>query len=869
MATSTFTGVYRRRKTSLRVKLAEFFSRLFITIGGIGTVLAVATVFIFLGSVVVPLFQSETAKPLATFGAMETTSSSFIAINEYNTVGFSGVNNGTELDIFRVDTGAIMKKVLFFPDAEPTAYHYDNITGTVTYGFADGSVVFGEIGFTVEFREQESIDEALRHTPEGELIVLENGLAEKTPSGQFRAYTVRYQLDDPIAGAAGDSILLVDRIVRANGTLLATLSVNGDLNISSVTKRRNLLTGKTTTSLASGSIHLEYFDRKGQPEFLYLSEIGDTVYVIWKDGHVVRIDSRIIEAPVIAEELEMVGDSSRYITKVEPLLGRQTLLVGDSQGNVTTWFRIKPDNATSADGALLVNASQFAGSGSPVTSIISSYRKRMFLAGYADGSVRIFHVTTDREVLHTSIGDSPIQALAISPKNDKFAVFNQEKGVLFELHAPHIEATWKSLFSKTRYETSAEAEHVWQSSSGTDDFEPKYGLIPLIFGTLKATFYSMLFGAPIALMAAIYTSEFLNRKIRARVKPVVEVMASLPSVVLGFLAALTIAPFVEGSVPAVLSAFLTIPIAFLLCAYLMQLLPTEKIIRLSEYRFYFIFLVALPLGIFLASVVGPLAESVIFYGDIKLWLNGRVGDGFPGWFLMLIPLSAIAVAFGMKRMSESFSDRIGANTENSQKVGRIELFKFLVGLVLTFALAAALAKLIAMVGFDSRADLPLVGQIFGTYVQRNALVVGFIMGFAIIPIIYTLAEDALTSVPEHLRSASLAAGATPWQTAVRIIIPTAMSGLFSALMIGLGRAVGETMIVLMAAGNTPVLEMNLFNGFRTLSANIAVELPEAVVHSTHYRTLFLAALTLFVMTFVLNTVAEVVRQRFRKKAFEL
>ena len=96
-----------------------------------------------------------------------------------------------------------------------------------------------------------------------------------------------------------------------------------------------------------------------------------------------------------------------------------------------------------------------------------------------------------------------------------------------------------------------------------------------------------------------------------------------------------------------------------------------------------------------------------------------------------------------------------------------------------------------------------------------------------------------------------------------------MSGLFSAIMIGLGRAVGETMIVLMAAGNTPVLEMNVFNGFRTLSANIAVELPEAVRDSTHYRTLFLAALILFLMTFVVNTVAEVVRIRFRKRSAQI
>jgi phosphate transport system permease protein len=154
-------------------------------------------------------------------------------------------------------------------------------------------------------------------------------------------------------------------------------------------------------------------------------------------------------------------------------------------------------------------------------------------------------------------------------------------------------------------------------------------------------------------------------------------------------------------------------------------------------------------------------------------------------------------------------------------------------------------------------------------VQRNALIVGFVMGFAVVPIIYTLAEDALASVPAHLRLASLGAGATPWQTAIRIVVPTAASGLFSAVMVGFGRAVGETMIVLMATGNTPVLSWNVFDGFRTLSANIAVELPEAVRDSTHYRTLFLAALCLFGFTFVFNTLAEVVRQRFRRRAYQL
>jgi phosphate transport system permease protein len=189
--------------------------------------------------------------------------------------------------------------------------------------------------------------------------------------------------------------------------------------------------------------------------------------------------------------------------------------------------------------------------------------------------------------------------------------------------------------------------------------------------------------------------------------------------------------------------------------------------------------------------------------------------------------------------------------------------KFIAATAVTLGGAIAIGWLLDSVHLDPR------GMVLGTYMQRNALVVGFVMGFAVIPIIYTVADDALATVPAHLRSASLGAGATPWQTAVRVIVPTAMSGLFSAVMIGLGRAVGETMIVLMAAGNTPIIDWNIFNGFQTLSANIATELPEAVQGSAHYRTLFVAALALFAITFVVNTVAEGVRLRSRRRAYEL
>jgi phosphate transport system permease protein len=295
-------------------------------------------------------------------------------------------------------------------------------------------------------------------------------------------------------------------------------------------------------------------------------------------------------------------------------------------------------------------------------------------------------------------------------------------------------------------------------------------------------------------------------------------------------------------------------------AYLWQLLPHGLAIVLGRFRFWFV-LLAVPVGLWGAWLLGPTVERLLFAGDIMAWLDRQVGSAVGAWFVLFLPLCG-GGTFVLGREVNAWLRRLPAEWGRG-RLALVDLAKFLVGLALAAGAALLLAVLLDALRFDPR------GTFVDTYDQRNALVVGFVMGFAIIPIIYTIADDALSSVPEHLRSASLGAGATPWQTATRIVIPTAMSGLFSAVMIGVGRAVGETMIVLMAAGNTPVLQMNIFNGFRTLSANLAVELPEAVEKSTHYRTLFLAALVLFAMTFAVNTVAEVVRLRFRRRAYEL
>jgi phosphate transport system permease protein len=279
-------------------------------------------------------------------------------------------------------------------------------------------------------------------------------------------------------------------------------------------------------------------------------------------------------------------------------------------------------------------------------------------------------------------------------------------------------------------------------------------------------------------MGAIYTAYFMASRMRQLVKPSIEIMGALPTVILGFLAGLWLAPFMEEYLAGIFSALILIPVGVLLFAVCYQLLPKKMTENIPEgWDSVFLIPVILFFGWFAFEISIPL-ESFLFHGTLRDWFRNELG-----------------------------------------------------------------------IGYD----------------QRNAMVVGVAMGFAVIPSIFSLAEDAIFSVPKHLTVGSLALGATQWQTMTRVVLLTASPGIFSAIMIGFGRAVGETMIVLMATGNTPVMDLSIFQGMRTLAANIAVEMPESQVDSTHYRVLFLAALVLFMFTFIFNTLAEVIRQRLREK----
>ena len=862
-AKRTFSGRLRQRATSPRVKLANVAARVVITLGGIGTIGAVLLVCIFLVSVVVPLFVPAKVKPLAVHDAAAAQPGDLVhvAVDEYMLLGYAYYRDGT-LRTYRIDTGETINEQRPFGETPPTAWSFAITDGHVAFGFADGTVRHGMIGFGARFLDRAALpDEVLALEP-GEAMPHEGGMVQKTVENQFRLQALAVRLEDPVEVEAGAAVRLIDIAMKSAGPVIATLTDSGLLHINEISSRKNLLTGKVTTRLTGGRFQLEPEDSRSA-RWLMVAGLGDNVFVARADGRVVRLDTRNFAAPTVAEIVDLVPEDEATLTALAFQIGKTSLVSGDSAGRVRVWSRIKPEDATTIDGAELVMVHDLpsAAERAAITTLASSSRTRMIASGTASGLVQLFHVTSNQRLAAVQLEQpDAVAALTLTPKDDGILAVTDSHIGLWRIDAPHPETTVSSVFLPVWYEGYAAPEHVWQSSSGTDDFEPKYGLYPLIFGTLKATVYSMLFGVPLALLAAVYTSEMMHPKLKAKIKPTIEMMASLPSVVLGFLAALVVAPFIVDIVPQVLACFVALPFVILLGGYLWQLLPIPVSIRLMKYRLYMI-LLTLPLGVALGFWVGPVAEAWLFVGDLKGWLTGRIGGGAGGWMFMMIPACALAAAVFSGKV---FNPLIRTHTGDwsRARIALLDLGKYLLLVAATIALAYLLSQVLSF-AMDPR------GRFLDTYVQRNALVVGFVMGFAIIPIIYTISEDALSAVPEHLRSGSLGAGATPWQTAVRIIVPTAMSGLFSALMVGMGRAVGETMIVLMAAGNTPVMEWNIFNGFRTLSANIAVELPEAVKDSTHYRMLFLAALTLFAMTFVVNTIAEVIRLRFRKRAYQL
>ncbi|MFT4749294.1 MAG: phosphate transport system permease protein [Pseudohongiellaceae bacterium] len=744
---------------TLRVKrkVRHFYDRAArygIAIGGVGVIAIMLVIFVFLIAEVQPLFSSASVDAGPSFQIADSLEGPglHLAIDEQARLllRISARGRAVFLDL---DSGAVISEISL---AIPEGYVINQFaldseeSGVFAYSLSNGSVHIAQYLWETEF------------SSEGNLPVITPLIVY--PYGQEAVLNL---------GSAIDAIAV--RVAQED-LVLAAIDDSGNLKLLHSVGQRNLFSGFNVNYVAPPA-SLEEIDVKlEQADQLFIGGDKRLLYAVSDSGRVVVYDLKNMldsKAVAVFSEAQLV-QADAQMESIKFLSGGLSLLVADSLGFVSQWFVVRDEGRTD-----LEIVRRFAGDGTVVIATAVEQRRKNFVALSESGLLSLHNVTSQKRVLtDTSFNSKPL-AVAVAPRGNKI-VAELEGGVFisWSVDNPHPEVSFAALWRQVWYESYPEPDYVWQPSAASNDFEPKYSLVPLSFGTLKAAFYAMLIAAPLAICGAIYTGYFMAPVLRRKVKPLIELMEALPTVVLGFLAGLWLAPFVESNLPGVIILLLLLPLGILLFSFSWAQMP--KFIRYLvpegwEAILLIPFILLFTWGCFHFSYP---VETFFFAGDMQQWLSSELGI---------------------------------------------------------------------------------------SYDQRNAMVVGFAMGFAVIPTVYSIAEDAIFTVPRHLSDGSLALGATSWQSLYHVVLPMASPGIFSALMIGLGRAVGETMIILMATGNTPIMDINIFEGMRTLAASIAIEVPESEVSSTHYRILFLAATVLFLFTFVVNTVAEVVRQQLRGK----
>jgi phosphate transport system permease protein len=344
----------------------------------------------------------------------------------------------------------------------------------------------------------------------------------------------------------------------------------------------------------------------------------------------------------------------------------------------------------------------------------------------------------------------------------------------------HPEATMDKLFLPQKYEGYDKAQYIWQTEA-SEGHQSKYGIPLLIWGTIKGAMWAMFFSAPLAILTALFLAEFASSKVRNTCKAGIELLAGVPTVVVGFIA------FV------------------VLSSYMNQYYLTHM--DYFKGGLWFVFILQVPV-----------------FALAACWVAARV---------------VLNKSFGMP----------------------MKVLGCMAAVVVGVVASMVFGRIVEFVG------APLWRVLFGVseFNSLNAVLAGFCLGFAIIPIVFSVAEDAMRAVPATYREASLGLGASKWETAIQIVVPAALPGIYAALMLGLARAVGETMIVLMASGNTAILDFSPFTGMRTMSAAIAIEAPEKAQYSTGYYVLFFVGAVLFMLTMVLNLVTEQVMYRLRRR----
>jgi len=732
------------------------FMSQFIKIGGLAIIVAVFGIFAFILVQVIPLFQGAQVKEAKTV-ELPKAKPHVLDVDEWGPLPFLLKPYGGILFVDLRGHRGVIETNPFPANVETSSVAYPTIT-SAAYDPHRGNLICG--------------------TSDGKfsLIRITYSASDRTVEQTVEAAPLE------TIGKPGAAIFAIGLGDTGDNKLIAAIQQTGDqaeLHAVTMSRKRSLLGGGVLK--VDGTYDLTT-KLSGKPTGILINSTADGILVPTTSGDVQYFFRAGNEFELRQTFRPFKDLKDATISSLQFLFGDVSVVATSVTGENRVFSLYVPPGGSTR---LFGQTKEFERLPGPATFYAASVRNKAFLTG--SGQTASLRYGTTESIRWQEKLPFVARSAAISGKYDKLLFVDTDNRLhVFDLYDPHPDASVHGLFGKVWYEGYSAKRYAWQSTGGSDEFESKFSLTPLIIGTLKGTLYAMLFAVPIALLAAIYTSEFLHPNLRVFIKPTMEIMASLPSVVLGFLAALWLAPVLETRIPA----FILLVIAAPLSAFVFGAAWSRLPIR---YR----------------HIIRPGYEFIVFLPVLLMIVYGvwQFGPAFERWFFV-----------------------VGSGSE---KVA------------------------------DFRLWWPHITG--AKFEQRNSLVVGFMMGFAVIPIIFTISEDAISNVPGALRSGSLALGASRWQTAMRVVLPTASAGIFSAMMIGLGRAVGETMIVVMATGNTPLMDFNIFSGMRTLSANIAVELPEAPLHSTLYRALFLGAMILFLMTFVVNTVAEILRQHLREK----
>ena len=715
--------------------LKDRMTRYFVGIGGISVIVAILLIFFYLLQVVIPMFESAEIEEAQAYTSMGDGKSLYLGLEEQGTMGVRFTDSG-HIIFFDTASGNLVKNVNLNLPAKVTSI--SSILSQVVLGLENGTVMLVKYDFQLSYP-----DDIRTITP-----VLE------------------YPLGKDLLALDGSEKPLTEIAVQINedGIGMAAKTADHRLVFARYLLEKSFITEEITTTLASRSEQAF----KDTINTIALAPALDHLYVAMQGG-VLRdyaLDDDGFDANFTEYKLK------QNITQLQLLLGGNSLLIGLQNGEVQQWMSVRNEQ----HGRILTYIRNFTATKNAVTVISTEQQRKGFAVADTSGDITLYYSTSQRTLANINTAKKKITAMAWSARAQHLLVNDEQETLhLYKVRNEYPEVSWDVLWGKIWYEGYDESDYIWQSSASTNEFEPKFSLMPLTFGTIKAAFYAMLFAVPIAILGAMYTAQFMTPRMRQTVKPSIEIMEALPTVILGFLAGLWLAPYVETHLAGVFTLLIILPFGFIFCAWLWDQMPNKSIFESWEAA---LLIPVVLLLIWISMSLNTPIENLFFKGDMRAYMTNEWG-----------------------------------------------------------------------INYD----------------QRNALVVGLIMGFAIIPTIFSIAEDAIFTVPQHLIRGSLALGASRWQTMLRVVMPAASPALFSAIMMGFGRAVGETMIVLMATGNTPLMDMSIFQGMRTLAANIAVEVPEAEVASTHYRILFLAAFILFMFTFIFNTFAEVIRQRLRKK----